>query len=394
MNSVIPLHILVIEDDADTRANLRDILELDDHKVESVGTAAEALARDDWSRFSAIILDRKLPDATADELLPRIRHEAPAADVIVVTGYSDLQGAVSALRQGATDYILKPISPDDLRSRLGRIAAGQQAGLELKRQSEIIHSLMASASDAIVVADPEGRVQLYNPAAKRLIGPIRVAAPAQEWAHVGCVRQADTGSTDSPREIPLYRALRGEQVVDEQVFVTQPGAAKSRWMSVNASPIYDCTDIKGAVVIYRDITERKRAEEELRRAAERFGLLVQNSSDIITVLSVDGAVLYQSASIERLLGYRPFDRVGRNIFRDPIVHPDDLAKKREFLDEAIHRPGMPVTTEFRLQHADGTWRHFEAVGQNLLDDPSVGAIVANYRDITERRRAEERAIRA
>jgi PAS domain S-box-containing protein len=269
MDPVTPLHILVIEDDADTRANLRDILKLDDHRVESAGTAAEALAREDWSRVSAVILDRKLPDATADELLPRIRREAPESDVIVVTGYADLQGAVSALRQGAIDYILKPISPDELRGRIRRIAEGRQAGLD-----------------------------------------------------------------------------------------------------------------------------RKRAEEELRQAEERFRLLVQNSSDIITALAGDGTVLYQSPSIERLLGHRPADRVGRNIFPDPIAHPEDLARKRAFLDEAIRRPGVPVTTEFRLRHVDGTWRHIEAVGQNLLADPSVGAIVANYRDITERRRAEERAIRA
>ena len=55
---------------------------------------------------------------------------------------------------------------------------------------------------------------------------------------------------------------------------------------------------------------------------------------------------------------------------------------------------MPVAAEFRLRHADGTWRTIEAVGQNLLSDPSVGAIIANYRDITERKRAEERALQA
>src|SRR6186713_146050 len=114
MSAPVPLHILVIEDDADTRDNLRDILELDDHRVESAGSAADALARADWSPISAVILDRKLPDATADELLPRIRQEAPDAAVIIITGYADLHGAVSALREGVTDYVLKPIEPDDL----------------------------------------------------------------------------------------------------------------------------------------------------------------------------------------------------------------------------------------------------------------------------------------
>src|SRR5947209_2674303 len=107
MEPAAPLRILVIEDDADTRANLRDILELDDHQVELAGSAAEAFRRDDWSSIAAVILDRKLPDATADELLPRLRMAAPDAAVLVVTGYADLEGAILALREGATDYILK-----------------------------------------------------------------------------------------------------------------------------------------------------------------------------------------------------------------------------------------------------------------------------------------------
>ena len=118
----------MIEDDPDARANLRDILELDDHRVTTVGSAAEALKQTDLGRFSAIILDRRLPDATAEQLMPKLKAADPDAAVIVVTGYSDLQGAIAALRQGATDYILKPLNPDVLRTSLGRIAERRAPG--------------------------------------------------------------------------------------------------------------------------------------------------------------------------------------------------------------------------------------------------------------------------
>src|SRR3982750_3690121 len=143
------LHILVIEDDQDARANLRDILELDDHRVETAGSAAEALARDDWATISAIILDRRLPDATADELLPRLRRAAPDAAVIVVTGYADLQGAVSALRQGATDYILKPIEPDVLRARLRHVAEYRRAQEALRLAERRYRLLVQNSFDII-----------------------------------------------------------------------------------------------------------------------------------------------------------------------------------------------------------------------------------------------------
>jgi C4-dicarboxylate-specific signal transduction histidine kinase len=130
------LHVLLIDDDADTRANLTDILELDAYRVECAGTVAEALSRDNWMQFSAILLDRKLPDGSAEELLPRLRQLAPQAAVIIVTGHADVQGAVAAIRLGAADYILKPIDPDELRARLGRIAEHRRAEQDLKRAQE------------------------------------------------------------------------------------------------------------------------------------------------------------------------------------------------------------------------------------------------------------------
>src|SRR5438552_3717279 len=127
MADLSPLHVLVIDDDADTRANLSDILELDDYRVATAGTAAEALDRQDWSHFAAILLDRKLPDGTADELLPRLHQLAPGAAILIVTGYADLEGAITAIRQGAADYIVKPINADLIRSRLAGIAQRKRA---------------------------------------------------------------------------------------------------------------------------------------------------------------------------------------------------------------------------------------------------------------------------
>jgi signal transduction histidine kinase len=131
-----PLNVLVIDDDPDTRANVCDILELDDYHFETAGSVAETLRRDDWPEITAIVLDRKLPDGTAEELLPRLRELAPQAAVIIVTGYADVGGAVSALRLGAADYILKPINPDELRARLERVAQHRRAELELKEAQE------------------------------------------------------------------------------------------------------------------------------------------------------------------------------------------------------------------------------------------------------------------
>ena len=170
MDASPPLDILVIEDDADARDNLRDILELDDHRVTTAGSAAEAMARDDWARFAAIILDRRLPDATAEQLMPRLKAAAPDAAVIVVTGYSDLQGAIAALRQGATDYILKPLNPDVLRTSLGRIAERRQLALAKERSEAAFRHLVEAAECMIVILRPDHTIVYFSPFAEQLTG--------------------------------------------------------------------------------------------------------------------------------------------------------------------------------------------------------------------------------
>jgi diguanylate cyclase (GGDEF)-like protein/PAS domain S-box-containing protein len=137
-----------------------------------------------------------------------------------------------------------------------------------------------------------------------------------------------------------------------------------------------------------DITERKEAEARLRESEERFRALTQNSSDIVTLLNVDGTILYESPSIERILGYELQELVGKNAF--DYVHPDDLERVLEVFAEGLANSALRPTVEYRFRHKDGSWRWLESIGTNMLDDPAVGELVVNSRDVSERKEAEER----
>jgi PAS domain S-box-containing protein len=139
----------------------------------------------------------------------------------------------------------------------------------------------------------------------------------------------------------------------------------------------------------REIAERGKAEDELRRSEERFRLLVQNNSDVIAVFDATGVILYQSPSVEWVLGHELGDGIGESLFESQMVHPHDLTRMRDFFDEVRANPNANVKAEFRLRHADGSWRSIEVIGKNLLHDPAVRGIIANYRDVTERKRNEE-----
>lgn len=126
------LSLLVVEDDPDTRGNLIDILEMDGYRVQAAETFAQALKEARWDEYFAIVLDRKLPDGNSENFLPQLRQLAPQAAVVIVTGYEDLTGAVAALRNGASDYLIKPVDADTLRNRLRQLAEKRQAELALK----------------------------------------------------------------------------------------------------------------------------------------------------------------------------------------------------------------------------------------------------------------------
>jgi PAS domain S-box-containing protein len=129
----------------------------------------------------------------------------------------------------------------------------------------------------------------------------------------------------------------------------------------------------------------------LRRSEEHFRALIENASDYVMIVDQAGAIQYASPSIERILGYRPEEILGNT--PEALVHPQDLPRIHAALREVFENPGEVFRIEFRIRHRDGGWRVFENVSRTLRDDSGEGGAVANARDITDRRRAEDEMAR-
>lgn len=128
---------------------------------------------------------------------------------------------------------------------------------------------------------------------------------------------------------------------------------------------------------------------ELRRENEQLRALIENTSDIITIVNEDGTIRYESPSIERILGYRSEDLIGRNVL--DFVHPEDVTAAERVLKLALHNPGMPQSIELRFQHRDGSWRVLEVIGKRPTSPPGMDGVVVDSRDVTERKRIEAEA---
>ena len=158
-----------MEDDADARANLADILAMDGHRVLCAGSAAEAREFADRD-VDLVVLDHRLPDAGADGLLPELRKLLPSAEVIMVTGYAEMNATIAAFRDGAADYILKPINPDALRQSVARIMDRRHTQAQLRREHRFSDEILRTAEAIILVLDMEGKIVRFNPYFERITG--------------------------------------------------------------------------------------------------------------------------------------------------------------------------------------------------------------------------------
>lgn len=137
----------------------------------------------------------------------------------------------------------------------------------------------------------------------------------------------------------------------------------------------------------RLLVEKATLTEELQHSEERFRAMVQNSADMIAVLNAGGNFLYQSPSLANNLGF-PAEFISNQNALD-FLHPDDLPIAQRLLEGLLQKPDANLTCEFRVRRNDGRWMTIEVIGQNMLDNPAVGGIVVNSRDISERKLLEE-----
>lgn len=134
--------------------------------------------------------------------------------------------------------------------------------------------------------------------------------------------------------------------------------------------------------------ERKRADDAVKRSEERFKLLIENALDLIEMLDVDGTMKFVSPSHKRILGYENDELVGRRVFE--FLHPEDLPRILDIFTEALQNHDRLYSAEFRVRHKEGYWVTLESIGKLCPPELSNMGVIVNSRDITERKKMEER----
>lgn len=264
----------------------------------------------------------------------------------------------------------------------------KQTEAALVESESRLQRIVETTPDLVCVIDRDGICRFVNSAYMRILGytadrlighamediihPDDVSSLTEQFRSL--VERADAshvaraGSQDI-----VYRARHADGTwVD----------IEARWQTLNTS----AGEMIGVLIISRDVTERRRTEVALRASEERFRSLVQNASDLVVIADAEGIVGYVSPAIERMLDFTPEDAIGTTGLN--WIHPDDRAGVESILRQRLVKQGAQESLEFRVRHRDGSWRFVEAIASNLLGDPSVGGIVLNAHDVTERKHLE------
>jgi PAS domain S-box-containing protein len=330
-------------------------------------------------------------------IAPEDRERAKEAFLEMLGGAESVGTEYAALRKDGTTLPILLYSsvidrggrPAGLRAVVVDVTEQKQAEQAWRGSEERLRNVFDSSLDQVYRLDLRtGAYDYVSPASKQVMG-----YTPEEYMALGLQQATDLVHPDD-------QGILAESIVRLLTPSAEPFARTVeyrvkhkdlgyRWVSDHRSVVYDDQGTQVAVVgSLRDITDRKEAEEGLRRSEEYYRSLIEKASDVTLIVDSDMTVRYASPSVERTFGYEPEELVGQSAMS--FVDPDDVEQAMGQFAQLLQSGGVFEQQEFRVRHADGTWRIAEAVASNLLNHPVVEGIVVNFHDVTERKHAEEK----
>ena len=245
-----------------------------------------------------------------------------------------------------------------------------------RSQEERYQNILNAVMEGFQLIDHEFRYVYLNPAA------LKQSRYAEEQIIGRTMMELYPGIEHTELFKNLCECMESHKIKYVENEFTYPDKSTG-WFELRIQPANE-----GLLILSVDITERKRAEENKIKTEKRYRSLIENSSEGISLFDKDFKVLYRSPSISRIIGWTNEERSTHLPLQE--VHPEDMDTIRAAMKNMLDDPSTPVLISFRVKHKQGHYIWLEGLMTNLLNDPDIEAIVLNFRDITERKNAEEK----
>ncbi|MBS1494667.1 MAG: PAS domain S-box protein [Bacteroidetes bacterium] len=351
-----------------------------------------------------ILCDHSLPDFNSIEALEIVQEKNLKIPFILITGAISEDFSIQIIKKGGTDYIIKDRItrlPSAIANALEKYRIQKELSdyIEVEISKEKIENdrdvlsklemgaIIDSSPNHIALLDSDGTIIAVNKAWKEFAEQNKLEdfnyGLGKNYIHISQNALGSDKKIGEKAAEGIKNILGGS--IDKFSLDYPCNTPKEKlWFRLIVSPL-KIGNSNGAMVMHQNVSEMKFAELELTRTEKKYQTLVENAGDIIALLSAEGIIEYVSPSI-KILGYEPKELIGKNFTFS--THPDDEVKKGDIFDELLKAPDKEISSIHRIQHKDGSYKWLEGIKINKLHDENIRAIVANFRDITERKEAE------
>lgn len=373
-------NILIVDDEELVRQVIHRTLSVEGYHCREAANADQALGELRRNPIELVILDINMPGKSGIQLMPDIKEHYPDTVVIMMTGIVDTHTATQCIREGAFDYITKPINLDELLLSVDR--ALEVRRLRLIESDEQYKIIFESANDIILFLDRHGKILDVNSKLEEIGGYSKEDLLGKNIRSLAMVMTKKSlmlvvknfmkrlaGITVPPYEVEMV-AKTGEMLTFE----------------INAVAIKRKGKTIGDLVMLRDMTERKQAEKALQESEERYRTVIEDAHDMIQSVRPDGSFIFANPAWLRTLGYTEKDLPNLNMF--DVIHHESLPHCQEMFAKVMGGETVSnVSATFVAR--DGSKVMVEGNAAPRYVDDKIIATQGIFRDVTERKRAEE-----
>jgi PAS domain S-box-containing protein len=383
------VRILLAEDERIVARDIAASLESLGYEVcASVPSGEEAIEKAERMRPDLVLMDiRLIGEMNGVESAGRIR-QLFHIPVIYLTAHTDEETLRRAKITEPYGYILKPFEEREMHVAIEMALYKHESERRLKESEQWLATTLKSISDGVMTTDQNGLVTFMNPVAEVLTGWELKEAIKKPLKEVFNITNEEIGKQ---AEDPVAKVLREGIVVElakKTILIARDGRRLP--LEGNAAPIKDEKGtFIGVILAFRDVSERRRAEEALLASEKKYRLLVQNANDAIFIAQ-EGVIKFANPRTKILTGYSSAELAKMPFVN--LVHPADRDRVKEIYQNGLAGEKFPVFS-FRGIDRAGTEKWVEINGITLNWEGRPAALVF-LRDITEKKNLESRLAQA
>lgn len=388
IDSQLKYTIVVVEDDVALNTLIQKILQKNGYPTQGFHTGNESI---EWLKENTnpellLLLDYQLSEMSGEQLIKILRRDNIDIPFIIITGHGDEKTAVEMMKLGALDYMVKDTNFIDLLPTIIKQVINHihienklyESQLALKKSEEKYRSIFENIQDVYFEISLRGEVLEISPSAENMLARTKEEILGQSLFF------------DKKEETDFLNMLKEKEAISDYEIYLRKDNGQILPASFTCKYIYDKhSNPRKIIGTIRNITERKQAEQVIRHSEERYRILAENSSDMISKHNWDRTYLYVSPACTNLLDYQPDDLTGRSAYE--FIHPDDVENIRRNHIMLLENRTNSFIESYRIKKKDGTFIWFETNNQVIYNQNTklVQEIVCVSRDITERKDKEE-----